>query len=280
MSASKIPALLTPGAISPNTAFVAGCFGLLALGIVDYWMGKDIRMDSLYVIPLAVIAIHCNRRRDVGFAFLLMFALQTLVLFSYDTPRTTKWTSLGIAALLGLFVLVLCRLVSASFLRLRQTSSLDSLTGLHNRRSFESLAEQEIARHRRYGGVFSLVVIDLDHFKALNDSRGHAAGDAALKLFAKMLVHLTRETDVLARIGGDEFAILMPNTTRDDCASHCQGMVVEIAKRMTESGLAITASMGAFTIEQPVLSFLEAYEQADKAMYEAKAKGKNTSVNC
>ena len=279
MSASKIPALLTPRAISPNTAFIVGCFALLALACLDYWLGKDIRIDSLYVIPLGMVAINCNRRREVGFAFLLMFVLQALVLFSYDTPRITKWTSLGVAALLGLFVLVLSRLVSASFLRLRQTSSVDSPTGLHNRSSFESLAEQEIARHRRYGGVFSLVVIDLDHFKALNDSRGHAAGDAALKLFAKMLVHLTRETDVLARIGGDEFAILMPNTTRDDCASHCQGMVVEIAKRMTESGLAITASMGAFTIEQPVLSFLEAYEQADKAMYEAKAKGKNTSVN-
>ena len=279
MGASKIPALLIPEAISPNTAFVAGCFGLLVLAIVDYWLGKDVRMDSLYVIPLAVVAIHCNRRRDVGFAFLLMFALQALVLFSYDTPRTTKWTSLGIAALLGLFVLVLSRLVSASFLRLRQASSVDSLTGLHNRRSFESFAEQEIARHQRYSGVFSLVIIDLDHFKKLNDSRGHSAGDAALKLLANTLVQLTRETDVLARIGGDEFAILMPNTPRHDCAIHCQRMVLEIAKRMMESGFAITASIGTVTVEQPVLSFLDAYAPADKAMYEAKAKGKNTSVN-
>lgn len=279
MSASKIPAFLIPRAIPPNTAFVAGYFGLLALAGLDYWLGKDIRIDSLYVIPLAVVAINCNRLRDVGFAFLLMLALQALVLFSYDTPQTMKWTSLGIAALLGLFVLVLSRLVSASFLRLRQTSSIDSLTGLLNRRSFEGFAEQEIARHRRYGGVFSLVVIDLDHFKELNDSRGHAAGDAALNLFSKTLVKMTRETDILARIGGDEFAILMPHASREDCASQCQRMVLEIAKRMTESGFAITASIGAFTIEQPVLSFLEAYEKADKSMYEAKAKGKNTSVN-
>ena len=279
MSASKISALLIPGAISQGKAFVAGCLGLLVLGSLDYLLGKDIRMDSLYVIPLAMVAINCNRRRDIGIAFLLMCSLQALVLFSYDTPLKTKSTSLGIAALLGVFVLALCRLVSASFLRLRQTSSIDSLTRLNNRRSFESFAEQEIARHQRYGGVFSIAIIDLDHFKELNDLSGHTAGDAALKLVAALLGELTRETDVVARIGGDEFAILMPNTSRDECACHCQRMVLEIAKRMTESGLAITASIGTFTAEQPVLLFLDAYERADKAMYEAKAKGKNTYVN-
>jgi diguanylate cyclase (GGDEF)-like protein len=94
----------------------------------------------------------------------------------------------------------------------------DALTGLANRRAFETQLARELERHRRYGHPLSLVVLDLDGFKALNDRCGHAAGDDALRTVAAILRHVTRNTDACFRLGGDEFAILLPETALDAAA--------------------------------------------------------------
>src|SRR6202012_1887948 len=88
----------------------------------------------------------------------------------------------------------------------------DELTRLHNRRGLETVIRREIARQKRYGGVFSLAIIDLDRFKELNDFQGHAAGDRALELIGRVLSKSTRQSDSVGRLGGDEFVIVMPDT--------------------------------------------------------------------
>jgi two-component system, cell cycle response regulator len=99
-----------------------------------------------------------------------------------------------------------------SIVRSEALAITETLTQLHNRRGFESTLAVEIARQRRHGGALSLAVLDLDRFKELNDRRGHEAGDQALRLLGDVLRSGTRRSDSTARIGGDEFVIVMPRT--------------------------------------------------------------------
>jgi diguanylate cyclase (GGDEF)-like protein/PAS domain S-box-containing protein len=98
---------------------------------------------------------------------------------------------------------------------LRRLADHDALTGLSNRRVFGAELERQLARDRRYGGVSSLLMIDLDELKAINDTSGHAVGDRALQAVAGVLAERVRDTDLVARLGGDEFAVLLPSTPLD-----------------------------------------------------------------
>jgi diguanylate cyclase (GGDEF)-like protein len=155
----------------------------------------------------------------------------------------------------------------------------DPLTSLANRRAFMAAVDSEIARQRRYGGIFSLAVLDLDGFKALNDSRGHRAGDEGLQLVAAVLRSNTRQGDSVARIGGDEFAVLLPNTQDVDCDFLYRKLGNSVAERMAAGGFAVTASIGCKTFRQPPGSASNALQQADAIMYDAKMSGKNCVVH-
>lgn len=279
MNHSLTHRLFTPGAFAQDAVLTVGILMLMALAAIDWALGSDILLHGLYEFPLAGIAYHCQQKRWVRLAFVLTSALQLLVIFSYvDIFLVTKISSALIALTSSFLVLYLAEVARDNYLENMVLATHDSLTGLHNRRSFEEIADAEIARQKRYGGVFSLAIIDLDHFKALNDSQGHQAGDAALVLLSHVLRNSTRESDLIARLGGDEFAVLMPNTAGEDCAHLCQHLAVEIAKHMANSDFPITASIGSITFEQGPESIRIAAQMADKAMYEAKEKGKNCAV--
>lgn len=103
-----------------------------------------------------------------------------------------------------------------AFLALGKQATRDGLTGLHNRRYFDETLADHVAAARRYGRELSLVLFDLDRFKQLNDTLGHDAGDTALKTFAALLKNTSRKADIACRIGGDEFAVLLPETSRQN----------------------------------------------------------------
>jgi diguanylate cyclase (GGDEF)-like protein len=150
----------------------------------------------------------------------------------------------------------------------------DALTGLANRRGFAAIVELEIARQKRHGGVFSLAMPDLDDFKELNDSRGHAAGDQALTLAADVLRNSARHSDSIARLGGDEFSILLPNARQADCRPFLQAGAAALARRLAAAGFPVTASIGCVTFDAAPGSLVVALRAADLAMYAAKAAGK------
>ncbi len=217
--------------------------------------------------------------RTVLWGFSLAVFCEIASLFSYDLSPAAKSIEgfIGIAGLL--LVVVLARAAREHHLETLLLATHLPLTKLHNRRSFELIAEMELARQRRYGGVFSLAVIDLDGIKRLNDSRGHHVGDLALKLLADLLRENTRKTDSTARLGGDEFAILMPVTRNSDSTVLCQHLSLAIASRKADAGFAITASIGHTTFEQAPESMLDALQNADKTMYAAKASGKGCAIS-
>jgi diguanylate cyclase (GGDEF)-like protein len=152
----------------------------------------------------------------------------------------------------------------------------DFLTGLYNRRWFERELGREVERAARYGTPGAVLIIDLDHFKVINDSFGHQAGDDLLKGVAGLLKQRARQSDVLARLGGDEFALLLPQTPPDRAELVADEIVKTLNRRMAASAgqsLAVTASVGVAISDGLTDTELLAY--ADLAMYEAKEAGRN-----
>jgi diguanylate cyclase (GGDEF)-like protein/PAS domain S-box-containing protein len=151
----------------------------------------------------------------------------------------------------------------------------DFLTGLSNRRRFEQELARETRRASRYGSGCALLLIDLDHFKDVNDALGHRAGDDLLKDVALALKRRMRQTDVLARVGGDEFAVLLPQTGEEEARIVAAGIVDTLRQGLAAvSGppIAVTASVGVALVDG--LPPEELLARADLAMYDAKAAGR------
>ena len=155
----------------------------------------------------------------------------------------------------------------------------DALTGLANRRQFYEVLGREYERSQRFGTPLSLILLDIDDFKQINDSRGHLAGDAVLHGVAATLAELIREIDMAARYGGEEFAILLPQTAQDGAALLAERLRREIASRPIRFGPdeieGITASFGVAAGPEDSMTQIDLIASADAALYQAKRDGKN-----
>ncbi|WP_282110940.1 GGDEF domain-containing protein [Shewanella algicola] len=156
----------------------------------------------------------------------------------------------------------------------------DQLTGVHNRRSYNQIAKQECARAIRFNQPLSLLVIDIDYFKAINDNYGHIGGDKILKEFAQTCDKLLRLSDSLSRIGGEEFTAILPMTYQDEAKLIAERIRAQIAQHpfyvsQTCKGINITISIGCSTLVEGDTSMNELFFRADKALYSAKNSGRN-----
>ncbi|MHC4354251.1 MAG: diguanylate cyclase [Planctomycetota bacterium] len=156
------------------------------------------------------------------------------------------------------------------------TSQTDALTGIGSRRFLEDKLETECSRSKRYKCPFSVAIIDLDNFKTINDVLGHATGDEALKKLAACMKNEKRATDVLARYGGDEFVILMPETKADDAVTLLERIRSKVQQIHIAENISMTISCGiARSLPDQDDSFGEVIRRADLALYEAKSAGRN-----
>jgi diguanylate cyclase (GGDEF)-like protein len=157
-------------------------------------------------------------------------------------------------------------------------ASTDALTGIANRRAFFEVGEARIEENRRIRIPTAVALFDLDHFKQINDAYGHAAGDAALKLFARTAAAELRQRDLLARIGGEEFACVMPNLSAREAAAVADRIRIAFAAAALDGGGATfhaTVSAGVFVASESDLSLDRMLAGADRALYEAKRGGRN-----
>ncbi len=163
--------------------------------------------------------------------------------------------------------------------QMSQLAKIDNLTGLNNRRHFFELAEKEFERARRYKRTLSVILFDIDDFKAINDTHGHLIGDQVLRALASSVKPIIRKTDILCRYGGDEFLVLMPEAGRDQAlimAERLRQKIAEIVIVTTAGNLSMTVSVGIASREKNSDANLEQFiARADNAMYEAKATGRN-----
>lgn len=151
----------------------------------------------------------------------------------------------------------------------------DSLTKIYNRRKFEQIINQKITRYKNEEKIFSLILIDIDHFKSVNDNYGHDIGDYILQEFAKLVKKNIREDDLFFRWGGEEFALLV-DANGDECFKISQKLRIKVSLKSFQS-ISITASFGVSEISQNIDSNT-LFTKADKALYEAKRKGRNQVV--
>ena len=164
--------------------------------------------------------------------------------------------------------------------RIHKLATRDDLTGLVNRRHMEELSQLEHRRSLRSGALPCLCLMDIDHFKRINDQHGHAAGDEVLRLFAKHAAAAMRETDVLARWGGEEFLVMMPDTQPHEASMGFERLRRLLARDQAwgdRAHLRVSFSAG-LTAWRPNESMREALARADAALYEAKAKGRDRLI--
>ena len=160
-----------------------------------------------------------------------------------------------------------------------QQSIVDSLTSVLNRRGLEQALERELARCRRYDEELTLAMLDLDHFKALNDKYGHSAGDTVLKKIAQLLATRLRETDIVGRFGGEEFVLLLPHTdllqSRPILDQLCRALR-ETSGLLSSADVCVTASCGVTSTGQRYsVTAADLLNEADAAMYQAKKSGRD-----
>jgi len=163
----------------------------------------------------------------------------------------------------------------------KELSHRDDLTGLYNRRYFFERFERELERGKRYDRTFSLIMLDLDHFKRYNDQFGHLSGDRALREVARSLAKNIRKVDILARYGGEEFVIILPETDKNDASMVAEKLRLSVEKiglGASEGGelLTITAGVASFPLDST--EAIDLIEYADKALYVGKAQGRNRVV--
>jgi diguanylate cyclase (GGDEF)-like protein len=246
------------------------------IGWVDHLLPPEISVTGVYLIPVAVIAWYLGRfAGHVSVAVAVVWKLAADILAVQPTAAfTIAW---------GILVLILLAVSGAEVLTLlhralnaeHDLARTDSLTGIPNARAFRESALAELERVKRYGGVFTLASLDLDHFKDVNDAEGHLVGDRLLRDVGQALANRLRKVDVVARVGGDEFAMLMPHTGEWESSvalRHAREALDELTPRY---GDRVRASIGSVTFSTPPASLDEMVRLADAALYRAKAEGRD-----
>ncbi len=261
----------------PKWLLLAGCLLLaFSLGVLDYITG-DFSLMMFYLLPIYLASWFIGRGPGLAISLLCGAELFTTnVLHSpggFSQLGLRAWNSLMEVFFLGFSSYLLSALKSELTLH-KKLAFTDPLTGLLNRRSFYELADYELRRTSRYERKLTMVFIDLDNFKAINDTFGHDRGDRVLKTVAVTIREALRSSDVVARFGGDEFAVLLPETG-EEAPQALAKLHSRLTKALAHLEGQVTTSIGAVTFRFSPASVEEMINLADRLMYEVKHGGKN-----
>ena len=251
---------------------------LLALiGWADYLTG-DYSLIVFYMIPVSLVAWFVTWRR--GLFFCLLALVTRFIADGASSSILLNNTALHYwnLSIEFVFLLIMSLLFSALRKHLdseRILASSDSLTGALNRRAFFDIAEHEINRSRRYAHATTIACIDLDNFKEINDRLGHAVGDSLLITVTKTIAAHIRSSDNLARFGGDEFVILLPETATEAASAFLGNIQQQLNQAMSVQNWPVGFSIGAITYPKAPPGVEAVIKEADMLMYEVKRSGKN-----
>jgi diguanylate cyclase (GGDEF)-like protein len=243
--------LIAVGIDTLRNIFENSYFGLYfgaQYGLFPAWMAGFLGQPSLLIIPkLMNIVAGC--------------AVLGLLLWRWLPHAAWEWTQ-----------------TEQRVKDLRMLASIDPLTGVYNRRQFEILARAELARCQRYIRPMSLLMLDIDHFKSVNDRFGHKMGDWVLKAVSMVIESAKRDSDVVARIGGEEFALLLPETTKEAARAFAE-RVCELVSACSPcvggENLNLTISIGVADASVRTSGIETLFRSADQALYDAKRAGRN-----
>ncbi len=256
---------------------IAGFILLAFLGMADYWTGVELSISLFYLIPIFLVTWFAGR--NLGLA---VSAASAIIWFLTDYSNGLVYSNNIIYVWntlirLGFFI-VSSRLLSEFRKALKanqESAQVDYVTGAASVRYFYERAQIEISRLNRYKRPLTLVYLDLDNFKMINDRLGHAIGDKLLRAVTENIQRQIRPTDIFARLGGDEFALLMPETSAVEVKQIIGRIHSSLVKEMLTNGWMVTFSIGVVTYHQMPKSVDEMVRLADSVMYSVKTSTKN-----
>ena len=252
----------------------AGLLVVLSISSVRYFTGPEFALSVFYLLPIILISWLLGLWPGVLIAVTSAFGWLVADLFFLHTFSHFYVPFVNEAFRLTVFLIIVF-LISSLKKRL-EISHTDYLTGLANTRWFLELTELELRRARRYTHPITIVFLDLDGFKNVNDTLGHQAGDKVLRDTAGCLLSVVRDTDVVARFGGDEFLILMPETADSAVHAVIDRLQSELAKLLINEHQSLSFSAGVVTFNEPPEKADDLLRHADMLMYDAKTTGKNS----
>jgi diguanylate cyclase (GGDEF)-like protein len=265
---------------SSGAVLALSLFLVFTVGLIDTVTGYEISFSLLYLAPVALAAWYAGA--EAGSIVCALSAITWIVADVLNGHRYSHvwipvWNSM---VRFGFFIITAYLLVALKgrLSYVQELARLDELTGILNRRSFFLEAQRIFDMAARKQSATTLLFIDLDDFKGINDVQGHAEGDRLLKTIAESMKRALRVTDLLARMGGDEFAVLLPETDSNAAKQVVEKLKSGLSQVASENTWMIGFSIGALTFLRKPPTVDEAVHTTDLLMYSAKRKGKNMAV--
>ncbi len=257
--------------------FAAGMAMVAAVAAFKVTVGHDILVADFLLIPVAIVGWLVTARAYAYVAAACTAAVSVVIAVSgqAQAPLAAALAAAGVRFVLYVIVLALLGAIRQMQLARETEARTDFLTGAANARAFEEAAAAEIERGRRYGQELSLLYLDVDDFKAINDTFGHGAGDGVLAELSHVMRCAVRTNDLVARLGGDEFAVLMPATNRFAALAVARRVRDEVARVTVPGGRVLRCSIGVASYLAPPTSADALIHDADTLMYRAKDQGKD-----
>jgi diguanylate cyclase (GGDEF)-like protein len=273
-----IRGLLTKGIDLPRRLTIAtATVAASALFIVDIALGSDAHaLLGTFVIVVAMT--WAGRTSEASTTAVVLLATWALLDLFDEAGASVPLVALSVVSggvLVGIGIL-LTQALRGFVLAMEEATRRDSLTGLLNTRALQEVAERERVRARDTGRPISIAFLDLDGFKQINDSHGHVVGDDVLRTFGEAISTSVRTTDVVGRVGGDEFTLILPDTNPFEAAAILRRIRHRVAAR-TDIPL-VTATAGYVTFTSPPESVEEMIHMADNLMYKGKRRGRTGAL--
>lgn len=248
-----------------------------SVGFLDYETGYEISLGLLYLVPVGIAAWYAGRNAGTALATLscgVWFTADAVAGHAYTHSLIPVWNAFirfGFFLVTALLLAALRRHLTAERLQART----DGLTGLLNSRAFMEQLEYTLALAGRNQDPLTLAYIDVDNFKGINDQYGHSEGDRVLRAFGQTMTECMRRSDTAARIGGDEFALLLTNMEPNGPAQAIAKLTHRLQESLCAGGMTVTCSIGAVTFNKLPANAEDAMRTADALMYEVKGRTKN-----
>jgi diguanylate cyclase (GGDEF)-like protein len=263
--------------LSRKTILISVLLFIFLLGILDFDSGFETTFSFFYLIPIAITTWYLGKTEGQIMVVLsiITWAVSNRLAGEVYSHEIIRYWNAGIRLVVFFLFAELLHGLQQALLHEQSLSRTDFLTGIYNSREFYERVNLEILRARRNGNPMTVAYMDLDSFKQVNDRHGHSEGDKLLKTIAQTASSVIRKTDVVARMGGDEFVFLFPDSDQTKARVALEKVKLALVNKMRESNLPITFSIGAVTFLSAPQSTDEMLHKADKLMYEVKESGKN-----